>query len=500
LFVVVDQLVRFRPLLIGGLAELLASSVAFTETHHRHAATVTAAGHATLITGTDPAHHGIIGNRWFDRGAGEVVGAVEDEHRDRSPHRLLVPALGDWLRERYPEAKVFAAGGKDRSAILLGGRRPDGAFWYDPETGRFTSSSYYFHRLPAWVEAWNAERPADLHLGTLWEPLPSTTEGLPGVGVQELDRGVFPDRFPHAYGPARAVPGEGFYEGLLASPVVDTLLLRFAQALVEAEGLGEDPVPDLLLLSFSALDTVGHAYGPDSPELADTLLRLDRTLGDLLRQMERRVGASAVAVVLSSDHGVAPLPEASRTRGDGAARRVTAPDVACAQRAGARLRRELGTGWALAEGYLGIAATGAERLQLERRLRQELAGCPGVVRVWTASDLVDGTRGDDPFLELYRRSFHAGRSPDWWIQYDPGFLPLAGSGTTHGSPYRFDTHVPWLLRWPGLAPGIVREPVATFDVAPTVAELLDVPLPGTIEGRSWVQALRRSSAPDPRSP
>lgn len=480
-----DYLDRTRSILSDdGLQRLADESVVFTDAHHRHAATSTGPGHATLSTGAYPSVHGIVGNGWYDREEEDEVYCVGDPEHDRSPHRLLVATLGDRLRERYPDAKVFSASGKDRSAILMGGRDAHGAFWYDRDEGGFTTSTYY--REPEWLEAWNDRRLADRWFGTLWEPLPETLAGMAEADLVEVDQGAFPRTFPHFMGGADFLPDDGYYDSLYASPFVDELLLDLAETLLVEEGLGQDEVPDLLALSFSAMDTVGHDYGPDSLEWLDTLLRLDRVTGRLLDSIDREVGLEHVAIAFSSDHGVTPLPEAQQVRGlEG--RRIEAAEVLCFQKAGLQLAERYGSGpWIRDDGYLFPEDADGEptRQELTRAVLERVSDCSALRKIWTRAELEEADPAD-PMQALHVHSFHPERSGDLLPQFEENLVPYRGTDATHGSPYPVDTWVPIWLRWPGLEPGTVSEPAATVDVVPTLAALLELEPVETVSGKTW---------------
>ncbi len=490
LCVVVDQLradylERFRPLFQHGFKQLLEEGVVFTEAHHDHAVTTTSPGHATLATGLWPAHHGIVDNEWFDDEAGEVVYSVADDKDGTSPRRLLGATLGDWLKQADGRSRVFAVSGKDRGAVLSAGRLADGAFWYDRRTGGMKGSRYYRQPRPPWLAELNHRGLADPLLGRAWERLPAVV-GQPAdaaLGVEVLDRGLFPRGFPHVYGGNGLTlsPDEDFYDSLADTPFLDEITAATAEALLAGADLGRDGSPDLLAVSFSAVDIVGHAYGPNSPEALDTVLRLDRLLGELLAAVDRQVGLANVIVSLSADHGVVPLPEYQALAGLPGRRLDTASQL-CIQGVEGRLEAQLGASegpWLRPGRRYGTAAAG--RPELEATLRRELAGCPGVVRVWVRSELA-GAPLADPVGRLYQHSFRAGRSGDFFIQFTEGYLPLAGSGTTHGSPYDYDSHVPWLLRLPAARPAVVDAPVHTVDVAPTLARLLGVKVPTGLDG------------------
>ena len=278
-----DYLIRFGHLFEGGLARLMEDGVAFTEAHHDHSATATAPGHASLATGCHPSRHGVIGNYWFDRETGEPGYAVEEG----GPARLLCPGLGDWLKERYGSSRVLSASQKDRSAVMMGGKKPDGAFWYDWQGG-FETSEYYSRTAPEWVSGFNDEKQVDVHFGEAWAVEELAPEAAELLAIDDTSLGFTDRDFPHSYGGAAVAPGESFYEGLYVSPVLDEHLASFAVRAVYAEGLGEDEVPDLLALGFSALDAVGHRYGPNSREVMDTISDLDQSSARSLRDGETR--------------------------------------------------------------------------------------------------------------------------------------------------------------------------------------------------------------------
>lgn len=494
-----DQVERVRPLLAedGGLRRLVEEGVDYRQAHHGHAVTYTAPGHASLATGEHPARSGIVANGWFDRERRERVSSVADDEGEVGPGRLLVTSIGDWIKERYPAARVVAASGKDRGAVLVVGHGGDGAFWYRPAEGDFATSRYYGEE-PEWLGAFNErELLAEAFTGTEWTPLPVDPAAAAAAGFESFDRGPFDGGLPRLLGGFDWVPGSGYWGAVYRSPFVDEHLARLAEVLIVEEELGADEWPDLLGLSFAALDNVGHAYGPWSLEALDVLLRLDRLLGDLFALLDRRVGRDAYLVALSSDHGVAPVPEIVAA-GGGAARRAAAPEVRCLRQATAALAERFGAGvWLADDGYLDrdfLAEQGLDPRQVEAAAAAALAACPGIDAVWTRSAIESLAPDAEPptapapgspgwLPALYRNTFHPERSADLFLQTAPDFLPIVGSHTTHASPHPHDTHVPILLWGPGLPAATISTPVLTVDLAPTLAALLAVPIPANLAGR-----------------
>jgi predicted AlkP superfamily pyrophosphatase or phosphodiesterase len=487
LFLVVDQaradyLVRFRPLFQHGFRRLLGESVVFTDVHHDHAYTTTAPGHASLATGLHPAHHGVVDNYWYDRELNKWIAATTDPVDSYSPRHLLAPTFGDTLKEASPRSKVFGASFKARAAILSSGHHADGAFWYDTSTGLFTTSSYY-NELPAWLDAFHTTAYLDRYFGTLWEPLPEVVAHAHEYAALPVDRGLIDFQFPHPLGGASLQPDGAFYYSLYTSPIADRYLAELAKALVVGEDLGQDGDIDVLALSFSGLDAVGHTFGPDSPEVMDTLLNLDRTLGELLDFIDEHVGLEHVLLSLSADHGVAMLPELATSKGLGG-RRFGAEEILCFQKVGRRLRERFGdAAWMEEDFYIDhevAALRGVETDELAAAIGEALEDCPEVTRAWTHKEMLAGQ--SEAMGKLFAHSFHPERSPDVMLQLGDYSLIYRSPEADHGSPYPHDTAVPWLLRLPSGRHLEVSEPVHSVDVVPTLTRLLGLDVAPNLDG------------------
>jgi predicted AlkP superfamily pyrophosphatase or phosphodiesterase len=497
-----DYLERFRPVLTGGLKHVMDQGVAFTDAHHNHAVTATGPGHASLSTGLYPSRSGIIANDWFDREEGETVNCVQDSSAPilrpggrsssgssssgRSPENLLHPAFADWLKDVSPRSKVFAVSRKDRSAILMGGKKADAAFWYDSRTGQFVTSRYYFKNYPAWMQEFHEKEIVDSYFGKTWEPLPVEPAKYLELGIERLDQGAFERNFPYPFGWAEFSPDRTFYTSFYASPFIDTYIAELGRAIIENELLGGDEHLDVLALGFSALDAVGHEHGPNSPEVLDVFLRLDETLTELFRFLDNRIGMEHVAVVLTSDHGVMTLPEYLESKGE-PGRRFATKDVTCYQRVEKKLDALLGEDDWLLEGlYLDYEAIGRKNVRredVENALAKLIGECPPVETVWTRTQLESTSPSGDRFLAMYKNSFHPDRSPDLHVQVKPFHLIRQDRGTSHGTPYEYDTHVPLYILTPGVVPSEVTERVHTVDVAPTLASIFEVPAPTNLDGK-----------------
>lgn len=480
-----------------GFARFLQRGAWFAEAHYGHAYTVTAAGHATLLTGAYPHRTGIIGNDWRDVHSGAQVYctgdadahyiAHETEPLDgTSPRNLRAESLGDVLRRVDPRSKVIGISGKDRGAILPAGRSGT-AYMYMDQSGGFASSSHYMPRHPAWAEAFNGARPADRYFKAEWKPLlpeaayaASLPDNQPWFGAG--------GKLPMTLGAADAAPGPAFYAALLRSPFVDALTLDFARAAIAGEALGRDDAPDILSVSLSGHDYVNHRWSAESRLSHDHLLHLDRLLEAFFRDLDASVGRDNYVAVLAADHGFMPAPEVSRARGLDAGR-VSTPALL------AKVNGEL-------EQRFGVPRlvpfTSASALVLDRKLvaerrldfdavaaaaRDVLVAQPGIGAAYTRRELEGGSRAGAPFFEPMRRSWHREVSGDVQYVLRPHWM-AGSSAATHGSPHAYDTHVPilvWGPRW--VRPGQVGGRVEVADIAPTLARLLGVPAPASAEGK-----------------
>ncbi|MFQ5631705.1 MAG: alkaline phosphatase family protein, partial [bacterium] len=317
-----DHLTRFAGVYKHGFARLSNEGAVFTDAYHDHAYTVTAAGHATISTGAFPSRNGIVGNEWFDRSEKKKVYCAEDTSaallgypekgagKGRSPRRLLVPTFGDWLKSQSPKSKVFGVSRKDRAAIYGTGSKADGAFWYNIDDGNFITSEYYYHKYPEWVEAFNTSRSVDAFYGKNWQKLmPEEVYFLAREDTFATEGGGAQTAFPHSLASKSGKPDQMYYSRLTGTPFLEKLMLDFARAMVENEALGQDEAPDVLVVGCSGADAIGHAYGPLSQESMDYFLRLDRNLGDFFAFLDKKISKENYITVLSSDHGVLPMPE-----------------------------------------------------------------------------------------------------------------------------------------------------------------------------------------------
>lgn len=529
--IVVDQMChhhvdRFRDLYKGGFDRLLSGGAVFTNAWHDHARTHTSPGHASISTGSHPRRHGIVANAWYDRtNEFAVTYSARDEKAhlvgqpDRagaSPRQLLCDALGDRLKQQSAQSRVFSVALKDYASVLMGGQRPDAAYWYDTETGTFCSSTWYMDQYPAWVEAFNATAPADAYRGAVW------TKSLSAADYERSRPDEFEAEsdgehttFPYPVETAAENSGETFYEFLRSTPYADEMTLRFAAGIVVEEDLGTDDVPDVLFVSCSAADFIGHTWGPYSQEVEDYYIRLDGYLKTFFDMLDDRVGPGRYVVTLTSDHGVDPLPEELAGKFAGAERIGRGRYYDDIDRVAQTLAREYGfTTPLVAHRDRGLvldpaasAESGFSPAELRNRLAEEIGKFAYVEDVVTYDELADGNisvpREDTrprnwDFYRLYRNGFHPDRSPDLYVTFKAHRLLTGGStGTTHGSPHPYDRRAPLVLLGPGVSGGVYEGEVHTIDVMPTLCRLLGIAPPaGTVDGRVLEQALTDRSGKD----
>lgn len=513
-----DYLTRFRPYFgPGGFERLLSEGTNFENCTYRYASTKTAVGHATMLTGCNPEVHGIVGNDWVDREtllSGVAVedtgaplvglapstmrlpGGSLDPRAGRSPRRLLAPTVGDQLKQTYgAAAKVFGVSNKDRSAILMSGARADGVYW--DENGRFVTSTYYRKALPAWVEAFNARGLVEARFGETWDRLlsPAVYDDVQGPddAPGEFAGDGLGRTFPRRIDGGLPRPGPAFYGAFDSTPFASEFLAEFARETVIQENLGADEVPDLLCVSFSQVDATGHNYGPDSHEIMDTIIRLDRVLAGLLGFLDERVGAGRYVVVLTADHGVAPLPERTAGGREGTSLRLHWRDLDT--RMVAALDAAFGP---LPEGELwfvrdnqgyhfrgsALEARGLTIASVALVLRDALRADPVVETAFTREEVLAAPRDGNSLAALMRRSHCDARGQDVLYVVRPFHVEKTDTGTNHGSPWMYDRHVPQLWYGAGVPRGWRTEEVGVDDIAATLAGLLGMPPPAKSTGQA----------------
>ena len=495
-----DYLERYRDQFgDGGFRVFLDRGAYFTDCNYDYANTRTAPGHATLFTGSYTSGHGIVANEWWDPQKKKRVTSVEDDttklvggDRDlkpaqaelgrgtpgTSPHNLLSDTLGDELKlATGGKARVFAISLKDRAAVLPAGFSGDAAYWIDPKTGDWITSTYYRPDLPEWVRNFNGRRPGEGRAAKFWNREWKDSDGntLSSTAPRNGKDGA----------PA------GFYEVVGSTTFANDYQLEFAKELVLYEKLGAGPATDLLVISLSANDILGHQVGPDSPQMRSMALELDRSLAEFFGFLGHQIGMANVWMALSADHGVASLPEFAKTLRLPAANLDTKAlreqinsllSKKYAKKADYVLDLDYPLAWLSEDAFAGHKESDAEADAGEAMKQAGLAG------YFTKSQLA---RGETPATEIGRRYAHS-YSPEggWYVigiptPFNVGIM----KGTDHATPFSYDTHVPLAFYGLVFQPGTYRTHAEPVDLAVTLASLLGINAPAKATGRVLTEAL-----------
>src|ERR1700688_2166244 len=497
-----DYLERYRDQFgEGGFRAFLDHGAYFSDCNYDYANTRTAPGHATLFTGSYSSGHGIIANEWWDPEKKKRVTSVEDDSTKlvgggagvgASPHNLMSDTLGDELKlATGGKARVFAVSLKDRAAVLPAGFAGDGAYWIDPKSGDWITSTYYRQDLPEWVGKFNGSHRADKYLNREWK---------------DSDGNVLGSTAPRN---GKDGTPAGFYEVVGSTPFANDYELEFAKELVLYEKLGAGSATDLLVIGLSANDILGHEVGPDSPQMRSMALELDRQLAEFFGFLGHQIGMANVWMALSADHGIAPLPEFAKTLRlpaanlDAKALREQINSLLSkkySKKADYLVDLDYPLAWLSEDAFAGTPA-GKKESDAEADAGEAMKQV-GLAGYFTKSQLA---RGETPATEVGRRYSHS-YSPKggWYVIGIPSpFQVGITKGTDHESPFSYDTHVP--LAFYGLAfqPGTYRTHAEPVDLAVTLASLLGINVPAQATGRVLTEALQpphHSTAPSATIP
>jgi len=493
----------------GGFNLLLQKGAWFGNAHHAHAVTLTAPGHAAVLSGAYPYQSGIIANEWTDPRtlaqtyctsdpAHTYIGEETKKLDGTSPVNLRVSTLGDELRyANGGRSKVLAVSGKDRGAILLAGKTGT-AYMYMDKSGRFGSSTYYMKEHPRWWESFYAGRPQDRWLGKSWTlALPESAYARSIADGQSwfLNYRGMGNRFPFALPGGPGNPDAAYYGALIRTPYGDEATLEFARAAIEGENLGRNPagVPDILGVSLSTHDYVNHAFGPESRESHDHALHLDRSLATFFGYLAKRFGLDNVLIALTADHGFLNAPEYSASQGLPGLHLDSKKLLADLNE---KLAARFGAGtYALRYSYPTIILdrklidekklTAAE---VESAAARIVAEYPGIAAVYTRTQL-EGSALSGRQGILVQRAWNRQSSGDLYVVQRP-YAMFGSNAATHGSPYAYDTNVPLMLMGaPWIRPGPSAGYAEVVDLAPTLAALLETRPPSGSEGRVLAEIL-----------
>ncbi len=496
-----DYIDKFQHQWTKGLKRLVTEGAWFRQADYPYYNTVTCAGHASMSTGTVPAVHGMVLNTWWERDNSRSVSCTDDETQKlitygrpvkgvgHSAHYLMTTTLSDEMRlQGSPSPRVVSISLKARSAINLGGHHPDAVIWLDEEDGEWVTSTAFGKEPTPMFAAYIAKHPLTEEMGRRWDRmLPRERYLYSGVAEGRQRTALVTKDFPHIVKGTGAEIGGAFTDAWESSPYSDAYLAALAAAAIDGMTLGRGAGTDFLGISFSSLDKVGHDFGSESHEVQDVLIRLDAEMGTLLDKLDREVGKGNYVVALTSDHGVAPVPERLIAQGYDAGR---INPVAVGRAIDAVLAAELGPGsYRTRVIYNDIYFNEGVYLKLTQNAKamaavlEAIRKTPGIWRVYRKEEL----SGTDPLTRQSALSHYDGRSGDikmlgraYWI--------TSNSTSTHGTGHRYDTHVPVLLFGRGIKKGEYLEPSAPIDLAPTLAHVMGITLPDAM-GRVLREAL-----------
>ncbi len=459
--------------------------------------TYTAPGHTCVYTGSVPALHGIVGNNWYDKDKKRVVYCTDDDTAQTvggksiagkmSPRNMWATTITDELRlSTNFKSKVIGIALKDRGAILPAGHSANAAYWFDNATGGWISSTHYMQTLPAWMDALNEKHLPDAYMAKPWNTLlgiETYTQSDADANVYENGAGIGGATFPHRTDTIRADK----YENFRTTPYGNTLTVDAAKAAIEGEALGSRGVTDFLAVSFSSTDYIGHAFGPNSIEIEDTYMRLDKDFADFFNYLDAKIGKGQYLVFLTADHAVAHVPGfAKEHKLPAGLSNVTAIKSAVND----ALQKEFGVGnlaisvinYQVHLNYEAIAANKLDKSAIKRSIIKTLMTQPGVLRAVDLENLPAASLPHQVEMMLangYNQKF----SGEVQFIYKSGWFDGTDKGTTHGSWNPYDAHIPLLWYGWNIKPGSTNKEVYMTDIAPTVAALLQIQMPSACIGK-----------------
>ncbi len=510
----------------NGFNRIKAEGVWFTNVRLPYSVSSTAPGHASLSTGTTPRVHGIIENQWYDRSVGRVIKGVtldgvgrvpynETAARERwpglTPRRLMAPTVGDALKSQIPNGRVYSFSLKDRAAVLMGGKEPNGVYCFDSSVGEFHSSDYYRKQVPDWLDTFDRSRVVERWSGAIWDRLgPATVYDSLGPDDASGESGrSSPGRRTFPYPLASLDNREkNYFESLESSAFGNELLWEVTKAAIAGEKIGQNGTTDLLCIGMSSNDIIGHAFGPDSHEVLDVTIRSDRLVGEIIGYLDETVGRDQWSLVITADHGICPLPEAA-IMDHPTARRISLGDLFGGLEEyldkvygqidglpGQWLERDASLSACYPWVYLNQKTVDQYRLKMSdvaTTAANWLRERPIPLAVFTQSEIESNdfhSETEKRLAPLVRESWYAGRSGDLYVVHPPYHLimgPLS-TGTDHGSPHDYDRNIPVLAFGAGVPhSGRITDAKSSLIIPPILAHLLGInppveakePLPDT---------------------
>lgn len=503
-----DYLYRFQHHFSSdGFNRFLNRGVNCRNTNYNYVPTYTGPGHASIYTGTTPYNHGIVANEWYDRTKAKGVNCVFDPsvqavgnsssaYGQVSPHHLETMTVTDQLKFTYPASNVYSISIKDRSAVLPGGHLSDGSYWFDYSSGKFITSTFYTKELPPWVQAFNQAHNADTYLadwGLLHEPS-SYSRSIDNSPYEVTIKGAKTPTLPYAF----TSFAKGNYSQFTITPFANTLLTDLALELIQQERLGKNEATDMLCVSYSTPDIAGHAFGPYSLEVEDIYARLDLELAKLFNALDKQVGKNNYVIFLTADHAVVPVPQQLK---DEKLPGGYFDMSACLTSVNTQLQKKYGTILIQSEenqniylNYALIDSLKIRKSEVQQEVADILRSFPEVKVAVTGSDLERGII-QDPWMQMILNGYSKERSGDVIFMLKPGYLAISSDkgsehkGTSHGSAFNYDTHVPLLWYGNKMKHQEIFRPIEITDISATLVHLLNLQRNGSMTGKPIIEML-----------
>ncbi|MDF1673493.1 MAG: alkaline phosphatase family protein [Vicingaceae bacterium] len=485
-----------------GFKKLINNGYNCKNTHYNYMPTYTGPGHASIYSGTTPENHGIISNTWFDKTVNNYTYCTSDtsfstlgsksNHGKMSPNKLSSTTITDELKLATNfKGKTFGISIKDRGAILPAGHNADAAYWFEGgETGKWISSTFYMNNLPEWITKINNSNPAKKYLDKSWNTLYPIKSYSASIADDNPYENVFTTEqkpiFPHNL--PTLLDSNNHYSLIKSTPFGNTILKELAIELIKNEKLGTDNHTDFLSVSFSSPDYIGHKYGPMSVEIEDTYLRLDKELAEIITFLEKNIGKENVLIFLTADHGAVNVPQyLIDNKMPGGYFHENELDSSLNK----FLKQEYKVDSLVKNISNYQVFLNAELIQknnwnlesIENSIANFLLNQKGIAKAITSTALKN-TEFTDRILANAQRGFNQNRSGNVLFVLKSGWVPFYKNhkGTTHGSPYHYDTHVPLLWYGSGIKKGETDTEVAIPDIAATIAQLLNIQAPSACTG------------------
>jgi predicted AlkP superfamily pyrophosphatase or phosphodiesterase len=492
---------------VGGFNYLMQKGAYFSHAEYGLLQNMTGPGHATILSGSYAYQNGIPNNDWYNSETQKFVYCAEDQsqktvganpsspHVGTSPKNLIGTTFGDELKNAYPDSKVISIALKDRSAILMGGHRPDLTLWFDLESFKWVSSEYYLSSktLPEWVNAINQNLQKKVGIEQTWnKKLDNTTNQNTFVPESKYTKEMG-QTFPH-----KAKLGGS---SSLLFPIAIDMPIDIATKAMDEYKLGMGLSTDVLAISFSSHDYVGHHFGPESDEIKETTVLEDRTISNFLNHINQKIpgGLNSVWIVLTADHGVAGNPKVL------AANKIPAGyinQVAIATELENFLNKKYGKSsakWILEPSelnfYINQSIIKDKALDLSK-VRDEAAKyiasrkdlLEGIAEVFSGSDVRRRTLPQEQHEKQILRTYYEGRSGDIMMIAKANYI-LAYGSTTHMSGYSYDRYVPVIFVGKPFKSGLYAGG-NVVDIAPTLSFLMGIIPPSNSEGAILEKSLQ----------